>query len=805
MESQPDPDNSHPDPGNSHPIPGSTNASLGTESKGQKKGRNRVGGKSQRFVPGPLAGGALGELGGRKDILAQNKRINRQITKEANTGDVYVLLSTITKFLPQMNSINMVTALHRVTKLVVSGETPLTVADLLQDRQFSQLFHTVSLRISQNLSLHEESEPFEVQCMSIVCWSCATLRLYAADLLSVISEIATPCLWELKPFELSNMVWAYAKLQQGKPKFFEAVSQRMLQRKRGEFSLQCLSMMAWSFASAKVRNTAVFMSLAREIIQGSSRALPQEFANTLWAYAKVLCPSRALFISLADAACNRDLVWMFKPQELSNSVWAFATVVFHHATLFDQVAAAALRKKDQLLPQNTANILWAYAKLQVPNRSNLFRVLLGQTVNSLHKHKPQEISAIVWATAREDFSVRKKFFEEVASHCRNRLGEFPPQALANLVKCFTFVGSCPNFVEAVVREGVRRIAKFDTAALLTLFRGTMHIARRPPKQVSTNKCKDWTVDSLDAMAVQCHARLKGLDNKELLDVHCTHRLLGSGKLTEALSVLNEACTEEMKRRNIQPAVISSTRARRRMGLFIDEHDHDASEQRHEEEGECDDDDDDDDGGISDDSALQWQGMGMDSTEGGDPEGTPDLNQSSQWDLREAEGTYAGYRDQYWEQHDRKDYGWTGRQSWQQEEYDAGTQYDVSYAYGGQAESSRSDMQEQKESWFGHSNNSAWEVGQPPRWSTHDAHGSASWSSPDVLVNAGWSPTWATPVDASWSSANEETRNQQGEATAEALQGEELDPAAEAAEAAAAAITAVWDSQPVLQLSSSIRL
>eukprot|EP00449_Zooxanthella_nutricula_P020551 CAMPEP_0198552056 /NCGR_PEP_ID=MMETSP1462-20131121/77930_1 /TAXON_ID=1333877 /ORGANISM="Brandtodinium nutriculum, Strain RCC3387" /LENGTH=51 /DNA_ID=CAMNT_0044282705 /DNA_START=17 /DNA_END=169 /DNA_ORIENTATION=+ len=47
------------------------------------------------------------------------------------------------------------------------------------------------------------------------------------------------------------MAWAYAKLGMGKPEFFRSVSKRMMERKKGEFSLQCLSMVAWAFATAR--------------------------------------------------------------------------------------------------------------------------------------------------------------------------------------------------------------------------------------------------------------------------------------------------------------------------------------------------------------------------------------------------------------------------------------------------------------------------------------------------------------------------------------------------------------------------
>merc|ERR1719174_223277 len=165
--------------------------------------------------------------------------------------------------------------------------------------------------------------------MSIVCWSCATLRFREEKLMEKISEIVLPCLNELKPFELSNMLWAYAKLSMGNPPLLAAVSERMLSRQQGEFSMQCLSMIAWSFATEKQRDASVFYSIANEIVNHACAKKPQEIANTLWAYAKNRCTEVRLFEALA-------------------------TVSLQHPALFKQVVAVAISKRREMSPQNIA-------------------------------------------------------------------------------------------------------------------------------------------------------------------------------------------------------------------------------------------------------------------------------------------------------------------------------------------------------------------------------------------------------------------------------------------------------------------
>merc|ERR1719171_2990207 len=97
-----------------------------------------------------------------------------------------------------------------------------------------------------------DGNEMEMQCFSIVCWSYATLRLCDTELLGTIAEITVPRLSDLKPFELSNMIWAYAKLSLDvvhTSGLLDAVVQAVLKRQKGEFSMQSLSTIAWAFAT----------------------------------------------------------------------------------------------------------------------------------------------------------------------------------------------------------------------------------------------------------------------------------------------------------------------------------------------------------------------------------------------------------------------------------------------------------------------------------------------------------------------------------------------------------------------------
>jgi len=415
-------------------------------------------------------------------VQQSNKMINRQVTRVAELGDLTKLLEAIDSFLPEMNGINLATSIHRVAKLASTGYIEEKLERLTRNPVFQRLFDMIVHHISKHslrpssgsADIRTNGDPGEmpVQCMSIVTWSCASLRISNEPLFSSIVSIVTPRLDQLKPFELSNLLWAYAKLSLCSGELFKGVTECLLRRKDSEFKAQCLSTIAWSFATAKRRNASVFESIAEELIVHVAEVKPQEIANSLWAYAKSRCCHGPLFQALGDAAIANSMIWNFKPQELSNSIWAFATVGLHHAELFRQIEEVVIRKRHDLAPQNVANILWAYAKLQIVPSSSLFTLLLTVSSSKLPQHKPQELSAIIWASAQM-CPTCTEFFGLAARGCATRLHEFSPNALANLAKAFATVETdVPSFFGAIVQESVRRLPRFEPLALCNLLRAT---------------------------------------------------------------------------------------------------------------------------------------------------------------------------------------------------------------------------------------------------------------------------------------------------------------------------------------------
>jgi len=330
--------------------------------------------------------GNSGNSAAAQRLLKINKAINRRLTEAASGGGATALLEVVASELPRMNGVNLATALHRVARLSAeTSETDDTPNDTCNEAQrqkirelpsfqallsaIEQRALSIRARTSQlgEASLPDDEEPFPAQCASIVAWSCATLRLRHLTLLDILSEVAGPRLDEFKPYEVTNMLWAYAKLSVPSPTLFRKTSMRLLKRAPGEFKAQCLSLAAWSIATARWRDPPLFQSLAGELVGQAMELKPQEISNTLWTFAKSRFSHAPLFEALGSAAASGHTIWRFKPQELSNTVWAFATLGLQHPNLFTKASGVVVRRSRELIPQNVANLLWAYCKLKLPN------------------------------------------------------------------------------------------------------------------------------------------------------------------------------------------------------------------------------------------------------------------------------------------------------------------------------------------------------------------------------------------------------------------------------------------------------
>eukprot|EP00956_Cyclotella_meneghiniana_P040619 scaffold200815_cov53-Cyclotella_meneghiniana.AAC.2 len=173
---------------------------------------------------------------------------------------------------------------------------------------------------------------------------------------------------------------------------------------------------------------------------------PQEFANTVWAYA-----------TANEQHHVKENLTSFKPQELANTVWAYATANEQHLTLFKKVGDEIIEKNNltSFKPQNLANIVWAYATSNEQHHALFEKV--GDEIavkDNLASFDPQALANTVWAyaTANEQHpNLFKKVGDEISKI--DDFKSFDPQALANIVWAYSVLNyDIPLMYDTAFRE-----------------------------------------------------------------------------------------------------------------------------------------------------------------------------------------------------------------------------------------------------------------------------------------------------------------------------------------------------------------
>jgi hypothetical protein len=409
--------------------------------------------------------------------------INKQITAASETGRLEELTSIVSNLLPQMNLVNLSTAIHRIAKLAggpIHGQS-------------------VLFALTKSLCVELYQVPIEStlpQSLSNITWSLATLHINDAHLLDVIGNVSMSCMHFFKPFELSSLIWGFAKIGSEDGgitcirTLFRAAADRTLDSIKC-FTVRSLATIAWAFAKARQHSARFFRLLAGEISLKVGDANSQEIANTAWAFGTAGQREVKLFNCLAEAAL--PALEHFKCQEISNLLWGFATKDFFHQALFEKALRVVQGKMSKgLLPQHFANILWACARVRPrhPALRTAAVALLPACTRMLPEFKPQELSSTMLAVAKmfgqeceEDTGLIMQpqdplppavqaFAKAVMPLAITRVQRFSEQSLANIVTAFTMLQVPDGYavLSVMEQETINRASKLNPQELMQVMK-----------------------------------------------------------------------------------------------------------------------------------------------------------------------------------------------------------------------------------------------------------------------------------------------------------------------------------------------
>ena len=198
---------------------------------------------------------------------------------------------------------------------------------------------------------------------------------------------------------------------EGGSDLFDNIATQAAER-RAEFNAQGISNMVWAYAKVDKPHALLFEAMEDQVV-ASGVSHPK------------------LFEKVANCIVRLDSLYGFKPQELSNTMWAYATAQVPHPKLFQKVAKAAIQCKGEFNSQNVANLLWAYATMGIGDKK-LFSSFVLTATKLLGSYENQGHANIAWAYAVANVDAPALFNDHFINKCIEKEGGFEKKALRQL-------------------------------------------------------------------------------------------------------------------------------------------------------------------------------------------------------------------------------------------------------------------------------------------------------------------------------------------------------------------------------------
>lgn len=186
-----------------------------------------------------------------------------------------------------MNGINLATAVHRVARCY------LTMDNNPRQKVRCNPVLAAMLNAIENMAV---AGSLPQNCSSIITWSCATMGLFRTSLFLVSGRLARDRLFSFKPYEITNILWAFAQFAQQMQSPTEGLANEM----RQFFNLAVGRLQKRSFGEFKV------VSLASALVT----------LDMLSGCAVTIADLSKVGFHIADELLKRAAEWPFKQKEM---------------------------------------------------------------------------------------------------------------------------------------------------------------------------------------------------------------------------------------------------------------------------------------------------------------------------------------------------------------------------------------------------------------------------------------------------------------------------------------------------------
>jgi hypothetical protein len=333
------------------------------------------------------------------------------------------------------NHVNCATALHRMAK--VNNQLPGGLVKEAADALGARIVEVIG--------------DFVPQGMSNIMWSFATLSIEPQPEVwdALLKRCAEMCA-TFEPQNVSNIVWALATMGRKETELVN-VMMPIAEQKMRKFKAQELANMLWGMMKLSIQPTPGLVAACNVHMEATMRDFQsQNLANVMMAYAKLeLDLPKSIWYSIGMKVCESVNEW--KSQHIGNTIWAFASMASRSQQVAEEmtedskmmqgIIANIPRVARTCIPQETANIFWALAKMKLWNNGvqNAVAALSQRVMEQCRDMNGQDVVNVMWSYATWGRMPSEELCEAMFAVCVRCMSRFNAQVREiRLSCCFTW-------------------------------------------------------------------------------------------------------------------------------------------------------------------------------------------------------------------------------------------------------------------------------------------------------------------------------------------------------------------------------
>lgn len=231
------------------------------------------------------------------------------------------------------------------------------------------------------------------------CWAFAKLRYVqeplAESFWGAVAKEAERTLSGGRFVDVSMTAWAFAMADVRNPKLFAEVA-AVTRAECETLPPRSLAGIAWAMARARHRDHGLFAAISRQALATVVEFGPHDAAAICWAFSAVREAESTLFEALAARLTESGAIRRLSPPLAAELAWAFAAARVNHASLFAELEEISSAKVAELETEDVAGFAWAFATVGRRN-VKMWTALLGYAERFATRFRAPELRLLAWA------------------------------------------------------------------------------------------------------------------------------------------------------------------------------------------------------------------------------------------------------------------------------------------------------------------------------------------------------------------------------------------------------------------------